>query len=89
MLDSVGETQTADLEHLLGTIERCVDEIARQRSSLVEDAQGVAESLHELLHSAKPEDNDTGEKPKSKLEQRVEKLELVRTLTLIVFACLI
>lgn len=79
LLDGVGETQTVDLENLLEKIEACVDQIARQRSSLVEDAKGVAEALHDFLKRAKPGDNDnTGEKPKSKLEQRVEKLEQVR-----------
>lgn len=79
LVDSMGETQTAGLDDLLETIERCVDEIARQRSSLVEDAKGVAESLREFLGSAKGEDNNTGEKPKSKLELRVEQLEMVRS----------
>ena len=78
LLDSMGETQTTGLEDLLETIETCVDEIARQRSSLVEDAKGIAESLHDFLGSAKGGGNDTGEKAKSKLELRVEKLEQVR-----------
>lgn len=84
LLDGMGETQTAGLDDLLETIETCVNEIARQRSSLVEDAKGVAESLHDFLGSAKNGDNNTGgEKPKSKLELRVEKLELVRACILI------
>ena len=83
LLDGMGETQTAGIDDLLETIETCVDEIARQRSSLVEDAKGVADSLHDFLGSAKNGETDTGEKPKSKLELRVEKLELVRTCILI------
>ena len=41
----------------------------------MEDAKGIAESLHDFLGSAKRGGNDTGEKAKSKLELRVEKLE--------------
>ena len=83
LLDGMGETQTAGIDDLLETIETCVDEIARQRSSLVEDAKGVADSLHDFLGSAKNGEADTGEKPKSKVELRIEKLELVRTCILI------
>ena len=79
LIDGVGETETQGLDDLLQTIESCVDEIARQRSSLVEDAKGVAESLHEFLGTAKSGDDNTGGKTKSKMELRIEELELVRT----------
>ena len=37
LLDGMGETETADLEELLETIETCMGDVTRQRASLVED----------------------------------------------------
>ena len=77
LLDGMGETETEDLEELLGTIENCMDEVNNQRSQLVEDAQGIAEQLHSFIDggSSAGDDDATGEKPKSKLELRVQKLQ--------------
>jgi hypothetical protein len=79
LLDGMGETETADLEELLETIETCMGDVTRQRASLVEDAQGVADALHEFLGgNGEGGKDESGEKPKSKLELRVEELEQVR-----------
>jgi hypothetical protein len=79
LLDGMGETETADLEELLETIETCMGDVTRQRASLVEDAQGVADALHEFLGAnGEGGKDESGEKPKSKLELRVEELEQVR-----------